>query len=105
METMILKIFLFIVLAYLLFELIEHAVIPLLGLILKKKRKPVTGSSGLIGEVGEVKEWSNKEGRIFIHGELWWATSEEPLSPGDKAVVQNVQGLTLTVEPHKKTNL
>ncbi|HEA64730.1 MAG TPA: hypothetical protein ENI02_01130 [Candidatus Aminicenantes bacterium] len=102
---MILKIFLFIVLAYLLFELIEHAIIPLLGLILKKKRKPVTGSSGLIGKVGEVKEWSNKEGKVFIHGELWWATSEDPLSPGDKAVVQNVQGLTLTVKPHKRTNL
>jgi membrane-bound ClpP family serine protease len=100
---MILKVFLFIILAYLLFEFIEHAVIPLVWLILKKK--PVTGSSGLIGEVGEVKEWSNTEGRIFVHGELWWATSEEPLSSGDKAVVQSVQGLTLMVKPHKKTNL
>jgi len=102
---MILKIFLFIVLAYVLFELMEHVVIPLLGLMLKKKKKPLTGSSGLIGQVGKVKEWNNTEGRIFIHGELWWATSEEPLSPGDKAVVQDVQGLTLKVEPYKKTNL
>jgi len=102
---MILKVLLFIFLAYLLFEFIEHAVMPLLWLILKKRRKPLTGTSGLIGEVGQVKEWSNTEGRIFVHGELWWATSEEPLSPGDKAVVQNVQGLTLIVKPHKKTNL
>ena len=102
---MILKVFLFIILAYLLFEFIEHAVIPLVWLIQKKKKKPVTGSSGLIGEVGEVKEWSNTEGKIFVHGELWWAASEEPLSLGDKAVVQNVQGLTLIVKPHKKTNL
>ena len=102
---MVLKVIIFIVLAYLLFEFIEHAVIPLLWLILKKKRKPLTGSSGLIGEVGEVKEWSNTEGRIFVHGELWSAMSEEPLSPGDKAVVQNVQGLTLIGKPHKKTNL
>jgi len=102
---MILKILLFIFLAYLLFEFIEHIVIPLLWLILKKKRKPLTGPSGLIGEVGEVKEWRNTEGRIFVHGELWRATSEEPLSSGDKAVVENVQGLTLTVKPHKKINL
>jgi membrane-bound serine protease (ClpP class) len=102
---MILKVFLFIILAYLLFEFIEHAVIPLVWLILKKKKIPVTGSSGLIGEVGEVKEWSNTEGRIFVHGALWWATSEEPFSPGDKAEVQSVQGLTLTVKPHKKANL
>lgn len=102
---MILKVLLFIFLSYLLFEFIEHAVMPLLWLILKKRRRSVSGASGLIGEVGEVKEWSNTEGRIFVHGELWRATSEEPLSPGDKAVVQNVQGLTLMVKPHKKTNL
>ncbi len=86
-----------------LFELIEHIVIPLFALILKKKRRPVTGDSGLIGEIAEVKEWNNTEGRVFVHGELWWATSEEPLSPGDKAEVQTVKGLTLKVKPHKKT--
>ncbi|UCC40637.1 MAG: hypothetical protein JSV96_04105 [Candidatus Aminicenantes bacterium] len=101
---MVLKIFVFIILAYLLFEFIEHIVIPLFAIILKKKRKPVTGDSGLIGEVGEVKEWSRTEGRIFVHGELWWATSEEPLSPGDKAEIQSVNGLTLKVKPHKRTN-
>lgn len=102
---MILKIFLFVVLAWLLFELIEHAVVPLLWLILKKKKKHLTGSSALIGKVGEVKEWSRTQGKIFVHGELWRATSEEPLSPGDKAVVQNVHGLTLMVKPHKKSDL
>lgn len=102
---MVLKVFLFIVFAYLLFELIEHVVIPLLGLILNKKRRPLTGSSGLIGEVAEVKEWDNTEGKVFIHGELWRATSENQFSPGDKAVVQNVQGLTLRVEPQKQIDL
>ena len=101
---MLLKIFFIIVFAYLLFEFAEHIVIPLFWLILKKKKKPLTGDSGLIGEVGEVKEWSNTEGRIFVHGELWRATSEEPLSPGDKAEVQNVKGLTLKVNLYKKNN-
>lgn len=102
---MMLKILLLVLIAYLLFELTEHFVIPLLWIILKKKRRSLSGPSGLIGEIGEVKEWSNTEGRIFVHGELWQATSEEPLSPGDKAVIQNVQGLTLTVKSHKKKNL
>lgn len=102
---MIIKVLLFIVLAYVLFEFIEHAVLPLFWLILKKKKRAVTGPSGLIGEVGEVKEWSGKEGKIFVHGELWRAESEEPFSPGDKAVVQNVQGLTLTVRPYKMDSL
>ena len=99
---MILKILVLILIAYLLFEFVEHIVIPLLWVILKKKKRPLTGPSGLIGEVGEVKEWGGKEGKIFVHGELWQAESEEPLSPGDKAEVQNVQGLTLTVKPHEK---
>ena len=99
------KIFLFIILAYLLFELIEHAIIPLLWLILKKKRKIATGAPGLIGEIGEVKKWNNAEGRIFVHGELWGGTSEEPLSPGDKVEVQEVEGLTLKVKPYKKTTI
>jgi len=102
---MILKILLLIFIAYLLFEFIEHIGIPLLWIILKKKKRPLTGPPGLIGEVGEVKEWSNAEGRIFVHGELWEATSEEPLSPGEKAVIQDVRGLTLTVKPYKKKNL
>ncbi len=102
---MALKVLLFIFLAYLLYEFIEHAVMPLVWLILKKKRRPLTGSSALIGEVGEVKEWSNTQGKVFVHGELWWATSDEPLSPGDKAVVLNVEGLTLSVKLHKKKNL
>lgn len=99
---MVLKIFFFIVLAWLLFEVIEHLIIPLFAIILKKKRKPVTGVSGLIGEVGEVKEWSDTEGRIFVHGELWWATSDEPLSIGDRAEIQSVNGLILKVKSHKK---
>lgn len=102
LETMVLKVFLFIILAVLLFEIIEHVVIPLFVLILKKKRRPVTGKSGLIGEIGEVKEWSGTEGKIFVHGELWWATSEEPLSPGDKAEIQSVNGLILKVKRHKR---
>ena len=100
---MILNIFLIIVLGWLLFELIEHAVVPLVWLVLKKNRMPKTGAPGMIGEVGEVKEWSGSEGMVFVHGELWKAISEAPLSAGDKAVVQNVQGLTLIVEPRQKS--
>ena len=96
---MILKILLLIFLAYLLFEFIEHIIIPLLWIILKKKRRPLTGPSGLIGEVGEVKEWSETNGKIFVHGELWNAISEVPLYPGDKAIIRAVNGLILKVKP------
>ena len=99
---MVLKILIIIVLGWLLFELVEHAVVPLVWLALKNSRRPKTGAEGMIGEVGEVKEWSGTEGMVFIHGELWQATSEAPLFAGDKVVAQSVQGLTLTVEPQQK---
>jgi len=102
---MVLKILLFVLFAYLLFELIEHAILPLFWIITKKQKRSVTGASGLIGEIGEVREWAGNEGRIFVHGELWRATGEELLLPGDKVVVQNVQGLMLIVRTYKKTDL
>ncbi len=100
---MILNIFLIIVLGWLLFEFVEHAVVPLVWLLLKKDRKPKTGAEGMIGEIGEVMEWSETEGKIFVHGEQWSATSEAPFSAGDKVIVQKVKGLSLIVEPQKKS--
>ena len=101
---MILKILIIIVLGWMLFEVVEHAVVPLVWLVMKKDRRPKTGTEGMIGEIGEVREWSGGAGRIFVHGELWNAQSGAPLSAGDKVVVQSVQqGLTLVVEPQPKS--
>jgi membrane-bound serine protease (ClpP class) len=92
------KIFVGIVLAYLLFEFIEHVIIPLAWLILRKKRKHFTGPSSLIGEVGEIREWGGNEGRIFVHGSIWAAMSNDPLTLGDKAEVLAVEGLVLKIK-------
>jgi len=59
----------------------------------------MSGVNGMLGQVGEVKEWSETNGKIFIHGELWNAISEVPLHPGDKAIIQAVDGLILKVKP------
>ena len=85
--------------AYVSFEIIEHVFIPLFWKILKKRKRSVSGAAGMIGEIGEVKEWNKTEGKVFVHGELWNATSEVPLSPGDKAIIQAVDRLILKVKP------
>jgi membrane-bound ClpP family serine protease len=87
-----------IILMYLLFEFFEHLIIPLAWLILKKKRKHVTGPLGLIGEVGEIREWSGAGGKIFVHGSNWAATSENDFIPGDKAEVLDIEGLVLKIK-------
>jgi len=44
-----LKVLLILVVAYILFEFAEHAVIPLIWLITKKSRRSPTGEPGMIG--------------------------------------------------------
>jgi len=53
------------------------------------------GGYSLIGEIGEVRD----EGTVLVGGELWKARSAEPLTPGSRARVLAVHGLTLEVAP------
>ncbi len=62
--------------------------------------KPTTGKEGMIGDVGEaIEDFDEKgEGRVMVHGEIWWARSDEPLKKGDRVIVVDVRGLKLTVK-------
>ena len=97
MKTIILTL----VIGLVLFELVEHVVFPLFWFIKDRKRKSVCGVTGMLGKVGEIKQWRETEGRVFVNGELWRAVSDVPLLTGDNAVIQNVEGLTLRVKPCK----
>ncbi len=97
MKTIILTL----VIGYVLFELIEHVVFPLFWFIKDRKRKSVCGVTGMLGKVGEIKQWRETEGQVFVNGELWRAVSNVPLLVGHKIVVQSVEGLTLRVKPFK----
>ena len=101
---MIKTIILTLVIVVVLFELIEHVVFPLFWSIMGRKRKSVCGVTGMLGNVGEVKQWKNNEGKVFVNGELWKAVSEVPLVPGDRVVIKNVEGLTLKVNYWKNEN-
>ena len=59
-----------------------------------------TGSEELIGAHGEVRSPLAPLGHVFVKGALWRARSERGGSRvGDEVVVENVDGLTLTVAP------
>ena len=60
-------------------------------------RRAHTGAEGLIGRIGVVRH-----GDVFVDGELWrarrsWADEERTLGEGEQVVVEQVQGLTLSV--------
>ncbi len=63
-------------------------------LVKTHRRKIVTGKEGIIGEKGEVTSdiLPPKEGKVFVDGEYWTATSTEPLYKGDHVVVVSVEG-------------
>lgn len=71
-----------------------------LGLAYKAyKRKPITGSEGLIGLEGVANTDITKDGgMVSLHGELWSAYSDETISKGEKIIVGSVTGLKLKVK-------
>lgn len=97
-----LKILLIIAVAFVLFELAEHVILPVIWLIFNKRRRSPSGESGMIGLVAEVREWEGTKGKVFVRGELWQAESEDYLQPGDEAVVQSVKRLRLIVKRLEK---
>jgi membrane-bound serine protease (ClpP class) len=72
----------------------------LMSIALKARgNKVVTGVQGLVGEVGMAQTALAPQGKVFIHGEIWDATSSANLSPGQLVVVRRVEGLQLQVDP------
>lgn len=89
------------IIAFLLFEFVEHVVLPLIWFIKDRNKRSNYGVSGMIGKVVEIKRWDKTEGQVLINGELWKAVCEVPLSVGGKAIIQDVERLTLRLKPYE----
>lgn len=69
-----------------------------LGLKAQKRRK-LTGIEGMIGEEGKaISDFRAGEGKVFVHGEIWNAFSEENIKKGDRVKVVDIKGLKLIVK-------
>jgi membrane-bound serine protease (ClpP class) len=62
-----------------------------------QRRQPTTGREGLVGLVGEVTEALKPNGRVFVEGELWFASSDEPIESREMVQIVAVQGMKLHV--------
>ena len=58
-----------------------------------------TGAEGLINKRGVARTAIANDGKVFVHGELWYAVSGEPIDAGSAVQVVAVDGMTLEVEP------
>ena len=61
-------------------------------------QRVATGAQGLLGEIGVASTDVNAEGTVFVHGELWSASSSHSIQQGEKVRVIRVEGLALLVE-------
>ena len=61
------------------------------------RRKPTTGSEGLLGELGRADTAIAPEGKVFVRGEYWDARSDEPIDAGARVEVVAVEGMRLRV--------
>lgn len=57
-----------------------------------------TGSAALVGELGVASTDLDPEGMVFVHGELWSASSPRALQQGERVRVLRVDGLRLLVD-------
>jgi membrane-bound serine protease (ClpP class) len=68
-----------------------------------QRDEPVrTGHEELIGAGAEARTSLDPEGQVWIEGALWrarLARDGDPLRPGDRVIVEAVDGLTLMVRP------
>jgi len=72
----------------------------LMSIALRARRNKITtGEQGLVGEIGITQTALSPTGKVFVHGELWNAISRVNLTAGERVVVQQVNGLLLSVEP------
>ncbi len=84
-------------------ELIEHIIFPIVWYILKGRKKSTYGVTSMIGKVVEIRTWHNTKGQVLINGELWKAECEASLPVGGKAVVYDIDGLTLKLKPYENS--
>lgn len=62
-----------------------------------QRRRPLTGALGLLGAHGTVVEALAPTGKVFVEGEIWFASAKETLEKGTDIRVTGVDGMWLTV--------
>jgi membrane-bound serine protease (ClpP class) len=62
-----------------------------------QRRRPLTGTAGMLGEVAVAATPLAPGGWVLVHGERWKALSDAPVEPGEQVTVTAVEGLTLQV--------
>ncbi len=66
-----------------------------------RRRRSVVGAEALVGRTAVAVSALSPRGQVKLDGELWLASSDVVLAPGEEVLVTGVDGLLLRVEPSK----
>jgi membrane-bound serine protease (ClpP class) len=78
----------------------SSALLALLMMVVRgRRRRVVTGSEGMLGEIAEALDDFEHTGAVFLRGERWNATTRRPVRKGQMVRVTGVRNLQLDVEP------
>jgi membrane-bound serine protease (ClpP class) len=66
-----------------------------------QRGRAFAGREALVGRTALVRSPLAPRGQVLIEGEIWTAESPEPAAPGDRVVVEQVEGLLLRVRPQQ----
>lgn len=64
-----------------------------------RKHRVATGTEAMVGEIGVARTAVAGDGKVFVHGELWNASSNGEIEQGRRVRVRAVDGLRVIVEP------
>ena len=65
--------------------------------LLAHRNKSVTGKEGMVGEIGTALTDIGAQGKVQVHGEIWQASSSQPIESGNRVRVLAVEGLNIRV--------
>jgi membrane-bound serine protease (ClpP class) len=68
-------------------------------LVRLRRRGAVSGKGSILGGIGTALESFTGEGKIWLEGEAWAASSKVPIGKNQEVVVTAINGLILEVEP------
>ncbi|RPI95121.1 MAG: nodulation protein NfeD [Spirochaetales bacterium] len=68
------------------------------SVVLAHKSQVTTGMQGIVGETGVAIRDFDGNGKVFVHGEIWNATSEDAIKRDDGITVVGSKGMTLFVK-------
>lgn len=64
------------------------------------QNKVVTGSEGMLGDIGSAIDDFDGTGKVSVHGEIWNARSDENIRKHDSVEVTGITGMILEVKKH-----